>query len=161
MRTLKRLKRSINTILLFIRALEIAYLVLQRKEKRVPQQKKNEEDSIMGKSKTIISSSSEEIAPVKGKPLAKAVDDEETIDYEAESIPLETTEISFESLEELDSVIRQRTGLTKESKETLNKLEGTEIGFYIKDKISSLLDQAELIPEQQDKRLKNLSALLD
>ncbi|WP_176221466.1 hypothetical protein [Massilibacteroides vaginae] len=155
MKMLNRLKKSISTILLFIRAFEIACIVLNRK-KTTPQQKKKSADStsIMGVSKTKVGEAG--LFKLKAKEVPE-------IDYEAEAIPLETREISFESLEQIDSVITGKEELTEKSKKAIKNLGGTELGHQIKNRISSLLDNVELKSRdiKDNTELSDLSALLD
>lgn len=107
----------------------------------------------MGESKTIIGSYKE----IKPERRSK---EETEIDYEAEAIELETTEVSFENLEKLDAVISGEEEFTEDAKETLNKLEGTEMGFQIRKRILSLLDQTEM-GQTNGKPLADLSSILD
>lgn len=156
MKILKRLKKSINTIRLFIRAFTIAFLLLKRTKKKIPHPKKKEPDhSVMGISRTVITG-------YENTEYKKVIKKEEEIDYEAESIPLETVEVSFESLEKLTDDATHKK-MDNESRETLLKLETTELGSQIKNRISSLLDNAEFSRGRQSEGedLPDLSTYLD
>lgn len=153
MKILKRLKKSINTILLFIRAFELALLLLKRKTKEQNHQKKKKPiNSVMGISRTII-------GDVTKKTYVKPVRLKEEIDYEAESVPLETVGVSFETLEKLDKIAVEGT-IDEESKATIKSLEGTDLGYAIKEQISSLLDRVEY-KESSKETLTDLSSYLD
>lgn len=155
---LPRLKKFINTTLLFIRAFEIACLVVRRKDKINPQQKRKEEPvvMVMGVSKTVISNISREPTPVRKRK------EKEEVDYEAESIPLETCEVSFETLELLGDVISGDSEVTDEAKDILLSLEGSELGNQMRSRIASLLDQIDTPGYSGDLKtpLADLSAFL-
>lgn len=156
MKILNRLKKSINTILRFIRAFELAYLLINRTKEEKPQPKKKEcTYSVMGLSRTVLG---REVAIDKRKKT-----NEDEIDYEAESIPLETVEVSFESLEKLNEVSVGKP-MDDDSKETLKKLQETELGAQIKSRISSLLDQIDFSEEgvsSPEVKLTDLSSYLE
>ena len=156
MKILNRLKKSINTILRFIRAFELAYLLINRTKEEKPQPKKKEcTYSVMGLSRTVLG---REVAIDK-----RGEKNENEIDYEAESIPLETVEVSFESLEKLNEVSVGKP-MDVDSKETLIGLQETELGAQIKSRISSLLDQIDFSEEggsSPEVKLTDLSSYLE
>ncbi|MDR1258429.1 MAG: hypothetical protein LBK65_03985 [Tannerellaceae bacterium] len=110
----------------------------------------------MGTSKTVIGVKRDPLPPVTGRRL-----EEEEIDYEAESIPLETGEASFESLENFGEAIgvNANAGARSETAATSVQPDGSEPDLRIRSRISSLLDRAESPSGAREARLTDLSAL--
>lgn len=158
---LERLKKFLHTLLLFIRAFEIACLVVRGTNKKSLHQEKKKKVSLMGASKTVIGS----VAPPPEQIPKKEEknEDKDEIDYEAESIPLETVGVSFDALEKLSDVLGGKAKATEEDRQTLKSMEGTDLGVQVKNRIAALLDEAEQLTGKREstKPLADLSALFD